>query len=52
MSSAYRSTRVDKHTEGKSLMYKINSNGPKIDPCGIPMLLVARVDLDVSIWTN
>ena len=26
--------------EGKSLIYSKNSNGPRIDPCGAPKLLV------------
>jgi len=26
----------DEITDGRSLIYKINSKGPRIEPCGIP----------------
>ena len=35
-SSAYITTLRSGHTSGRSLMYRENSNGPKIEPCGTP----------------
>ena len=37
--------------EGKSLIYSKNSNGPRIDPCGTPELLVNKVEVFSLIYT-
>ena len=37
---------------GRSLMYKMNNNGPRIDPCGTPFLILMASDLAPSIITT
>ena len=35
-----------------SLVYRINNKGPKMDPCGIPILSMHGVDEDCLILTE
>ena len=34
---------------GRSLMYIQNSKGPKIDPCGTPILIALEDDV-IELW--
>ena len=36
VSSAYIIMPTSSHMEGRSFIYMLKSNGPKIDPCGTP----------------
>ncbi len=51
-SSAYICTLKSGHTSGKSLIYKENNRGPRIDPCGTPTGFSRNGDLTRFITTH
>ena len=49
--SSAKSLGVQLTDEGKSLIYSKNNNGPRIDPCGTPKLLINKVEVFSLIYT-
>lgn len=46
VSSTYDSTLQFETTLGKSFIYIVNNNGPKMEPCGTPCFISKGVDVD------
>ena len=45
VSSAYKMHFVEFKAFGRSFMYKLNSKGPRIEPCGTPFKIIASEDV-------
>ena len=50
VSSAYNRGFVFDEHWGKSLIYNKKNNGPKIEPCGTPHLIVFSDDKNPFMW--
>ena len=51
-SSAKRSASEKNTLSGRSLMYKMKSNGPSIEPCGTPEVMMPLEEMGTLIFTD